>query len=192
MDMKEKMKKEGLQDWQQQFTSECNAATITSSITSSSDSNCNDNNIGKEVNDKKKKRKNIVQLAIEDTYEGYLEKKFNHPNHPFHLLYKCYLEKSLIKVYVNNRDNVTSECHGTLIGFDKYMNVMLENVTENYKELEIQYKKQKNIERDLGIVREKKRNRKRSVKVYIEKIRTFPILFIKGENIILISKSDGE
>ena len=111
------------------------------------------------------------------------------PTQPFNMLYECYSERARIIVRRRDRKGNESILRGTLLGFDKYFNLILSRVVEQDHELEIHYRKQYQLEREKSLPpRSRKRNRKRSVRVYVARERYFPLLFVRGCSVFLISR----
>ena len=150
----------------------------------------------------------LPDLPFKDTFTGYLQRKFGKardreqardqtqdqahkltPTQPFNMLYECYSERARIIVRRRDRKGNESILTGTLVGFDKYFNMILAQVVEQDHELEIHYRKQYQLELEKGLPpRSRKRNRKRSVQVYVARERYFPLLFVRGCSVFLISR----
>ncbi|EFC45037.1 LSM11_C domain-containing protein [Naegleria gruberi] len=152
--------------------------------------------------------KDLPTLAHKDTYRGFLEHKYGQASvsssqHSFGLLYQAVMEKKRVGVMVKTRHG-HSKLEGVLSGFDKFFNMILLDVKENYKELEIRFKKQKTLDRERGIMipsttttttttkKKNSRNRKRRVRCLVEKEREFPLLFVKGCQVISVMSIPGK
>ncbi|KAL0488515.1 small nuclear ribonucleoprotein D2 [Acrasis kona] len=131
-----------------------------------------------------KNGENIKKTRSEVDFDTRLKESFE--KGPLNLLVRCFIDKSIITVHVRRERDCFAKCTGVICAFDKHMNLILNNVKEVYDEIEVTYKKQKLIDP----INHPGRNRKRAVKVHVQKTRMFVQLFIKGSSIILINRNN--
>ncbi|KAG2377565.1 hypothetical protein C9374_009081 [Naegleria lovaniensis] len=166
----------------------------TTNNTSMNESIATSQPVSNSIMERKPRLDELPPLQPNETYEYFLERKYSQKDHPYQLLYDCFVNKSRVMVRVRmgrHHDQHYSTLFGTLSGFDKFFNLILLNVDEEYYQVETIYKKQKTLDKEKGITNRKPRNRKRAVRTYIPKQRSFPLLFVKGCHVILISRANA-
>lgn len=83
---------------------------------------------------------------------------------PTSMLYQCWKEKKRISVKIRSVNQIHSICEGDIVAFDKHMNLILQNVHETIMSQE-----------DNSVILNK---------------RQISQLFIKGDNVVLITRLD--
>jgi small nuclear ribonucleoprotein (snRNP)-like protein len=101
---------------------------------------------------------------------------------PLSLLLKWYQTHERVRVVTRHQSGVRGWCTGSLQAFDKYMNLVLKNVQEEYTVL-------LNVERE--IVGKDGKTRVRRGRRQDHRKRTLGQIFILGSAIVMISKAEG-
>lgn len=112
-----------------------------------------------------KKKPNVENKRNKSKWVSPITQMIEKLNHgPTNMLYQCWKEKKRVSVKIRSVNQIHSICEGDIIAFDKHMNLILQNVNETIMSQE-----------DNSIITKK---------------RQIPQLFIKGDNVVIVTRSE--
>lgn len=117
---------------------------------------------------------------------------------PLSVLRQCFQEKHRVRVVTRHRKGVRGICWGFLVAFDKYMNMVLKDVDEEYTTLikilrhtgKLMMENVEGVENDGDEGRSSTRGRMRLCRKQDHRKRHIAQLLLRGDSVVMISRAE--